>query len=123
MSWVAVWAGVLALGGCGAILRTTIGGAIDRRTDTRFPLGTFCVNLSGAFTVGVLFGAGVANDGLLLAGTALVGAYTTFSTWISDVETLQSSKHVEMALLDLFGSLLLGFGAALLGKLIGEAIF
>lgn len=116
-----LWAGVLVLGGIGAIFRTRIGAAIDKRKQTPFPLGTFVVNVSGSFLAGVLYGAAVAGDGELLASTALIGAYTTFSTWMADSEKLTCGGPAELVLLNVFGSLFAGLGAALLGMTIARA--
>jgi CrcB protein len=123
VSTVLLWAGVLALGGCGAVLRTSLGGAIDRHQRMAFPLGTFIINISGAFAAGLLSGAMISDDAHFLFGTALVGAFTTFSTWMGDSERLLREGHVETALANIFVSLLLGFGAVLLGKVIGESLF
>lgn len=123
MSQVLLWIGVLALGGCGAVLRTGIGATIDGHKQTSFPLGTFTVNMSGSFLVGLVYGAGVVGDAHLLVGTGLIGAYTTYSTWIGDSEKLLRGDQVQTAMLNLFGSILLGLGFALLGKLIGEGLF
>jgi fluoride exporter len=123
VSGVLLWAGVLVLGGCGAMLRTGVGAAIDGRRRTAFPLGTFAVNLSGGFLAGLLDGAEVAGDAGLLVSTGLIGAYTTFSTWMGDSETLVRGRQVQMAMLNLLGSLLLGVCAALLGKVVGAAFF
>jgi fluoride exporter len=123
VSTVLLWLGVLALGGCGAVLRTSLGAAIDQRKRFAFPLGTFLINVSGAFAAGLLYGAAISDDAHFLFGTALVGAYTTFSTWMGDSERLLRDGHVETALANIFVSLALGFGAALLGKGIGEALF
>lgn len=123
MNAALVWILGFGLGGAGAILRTLIGGTIDQRKGTAFPLGTFCVNLSGAFAGGVILGAGVSDDAHLLVSTALVGAYTTYSTWMTDSERLARTGSAEIAILNVFGSLLLGFGAAFLGKWVGEGLF
>lgn len=123
MSQVFLWLGVLALGGCGAILRTGIGATIDGHKRTSFPLGTFTVNMTGSFLVGLVYGAGVVGDAHLLVGTGLIGAYTTYSTWIGDSEKLLRGDQVQTAMLNLFGSILLGLGVALLGKLVGDGLF
>lgn len=123
MTDVLLWAGVVALGGVGAIFRTTIGGSIDGRKRMPFPLGTFVVNVSGAFLVGVLYGAGLGADPALLASTALIGAYTTFSTWMGDSEKLLAKGQVSVALLNVFASLFVGLGIAFLGKAFGTALF
>ncbi len=121
MNEVALWVGVVILGGIGAIFRTRIGAAIDRGKRTAFPLGTFCVNVSGSCIAGVLYGAGVGGDGELLASTALIGAYTTFSTWMADSERLSRTEPARLALLNVFGSLFAGLGAALVGMTIARA--
>jgi CrcB protein len=123
VSTALLWAGVLALGGCGAVARTALGAAIDRHKQFAFPLGTFLINISGAFAAGLLYGAAITDDAHFLFGTALVGAYTTFSTWMGDSERLLRAGDVETALANVFVSLALGFGAALLGKAIGETLF
>lgn len=123
MSGVFLWLGVLALGGCGAVLRTGIGATIDGRKRVSFPLGTFAVNLSGSFLVGLVYGAGVVGDAHLLVATGLIGAYTTYSTWIGDSEKLLRKGEAQTAVLNVLGSILLGLGAALLGKVVGEGLF
>lgn len=123
MSTVFLWLGVLALGGCGAMLRTGIGATIDGRKRTPFPLGTFTVNVSGSFLGGLLYGADLIGDAHLLVATGLIGAFTTFSTWIGDSEKLLREGDASTATLNLLGSLLIGLGAALLGKVVGDALF
>jgi CrcB protein len=123
MSTVFLWLGVLALGGCGAVLRTGIGATVDGHRHTTFPLGTFAVNVSGSFLVGVIYGAEVVGDASLLVGTGLIGAYTTYSTWIGDSEKLLRKGDAPTAVINLLGSILLGLGAALLGKVVGEGLF
>lgn len=123
MSTVFLWLGVLALGGCGAVLRTGIGATIDGHKRTSFPLGTFTVNMSGSFLVGLVYGADVVGDAALLIATGLIGAYTTYSTWIGDSEKLIRKGDAQTAVLNLLGTILLGLGAALLGKVVGEGLF
>jgi len=82
------WGAVGVLGALGSLLRHTVWRVCDDRLPTAFPLGTLVVNLSGAFALGILVGAGVGGDALVLAGTALLGAYTTFSTWMLETDRL-----------------------------------
>lgn len=123
MNTALVWICGFGLGGAGALLRTLLGGGVDARTRTAFPLGTLVVNLSGSFAAGVLLGAGLTDDAHLLVSTALVGAYTTYSTWITDSERLARDGRIEIALANVFGSLLLGFGLAFLGRWLGGLVF
>jgi CrcB protein len=118
---VLVWVGVALLGGVGAIGRFVLDGAITGATGSDLPWGTFAVNMSGAFVLGVLSGAAVDGDPLLLAGVALVGSYTTFSTWLLESHRLGEQRRPYALALNLAGSLVLGLGGAELGRLLGGA--
>jgi len=103
----AVWIGVGVLGGAGAVMRvllTRLGGGPGR--------GTLLVNVAGALGLGVLVGAGVEGDALLLLGGGLLGAFTTFSTWMAEAHDRRSAGLVLVALV-------LGLAAAALGRVIG----
>jgi CrcB protein len=117
---VLVWLGVGALGGVGALLRFGVDGFVAERagSSSEFPWGTFAVNISGAFVLGLLVGAALHGDALLLAGTALIGSYTTFSTWMFETHRLGEEGELWLALLNVAVSLAVGLGAAELGRLI-----
>ncbi len=105
-----VWVGVGLLGGLGAVARvllTRVGGGPVR--------GTLWVNLVGALGLGAMAGAGVGGDALLLLGGGLLGAFTTFSTWMAEAHERHSVALVA-------GALTLGLGAAALGRMIGAAL-
>jgi CrcB protein len=89
VSW-AVWVGVGLLGGAGAMSRLLLDGAIASRVGGAFPLGTLLVNLGGALVLGLLDGLAVGGTALVLLGTATIGSYTTFSTWM--LETRRSGR-------------------------------
>lgn len=113
------WAGVLVLGGVGATLRFLVDGAVSRRAGVRFPLGTLVVNLSGAVVLGLLAGLTLSHDAALLAGTATVGSYTTFSTWMLETQRAAEDGEVLSPAANLTISLTLGVAAAALGRLLG----
>lgn len=98
---VLVWAGVGALGGVGAVARVLLSRGTVR--------GTLLVNLGGAFALGLLAGAGVDGDARLLLGGGLLGAFTTFSTWMA---------QARRSWLLVPGALGLGLAAAALGRLV-----
>ena len=56
---VLVWVGVALLGGVGALGRWALDGLVSARWGRQFPLGTLAVNLTGAFLLGLLVGAGI----------------------------------------------------------------
>lgn len=115
---VLVWAGVAALGGVGALLRFGVDGYVAERAASEFPWGTFVVNISGAFLLGLVAGAALHGDALLLVGTATLGSYTTFSTWMLEAHRLGEDGVLWVALVNIVVSLVVGVGAAELGRLI-----
>jgi CrcB protein len=117
---VAVWVGVGLLGGVGACARVLLELAVRARTGAGWPWGHLVVNVSGAFALGVLAGAGVRGDARLLAGTALLGAYTTFSAWMLDADILWRDGRRAAAAANVLGSLALGLAAAALGQTVAS---
>ena len=59
MSSLALWVGVVLIGGLASIARFVVHGLFPRDSEAGFPLGTLAVNLSGSFVLGLLVGAGV----------------------------------------------------------------
>lgn len=118
---VLVWLGVAALGGVGAVLRLRLDALVQLRTDGEFPLGTFAVNVVGSFCLGLLVGLGIGGDALLLAGTGLLGSFTTFSTWMFETGRLAEDGEARIALANVGVSICAGLGAGALGWLIGAA--
>ena len=116
-----VWGGVALLGGAGALARFALDGAVGSRTGraSGFPLGTLAVNVSGALLLGLLSGAALAGDALVLAGAATLGSYTTFSTWMLESQRLAEDADARGAALNVLLSLAVGLAAAALGHTIG----
>ena len=115
----AVWAGVALLGGVGAVLRFLVDRTIASRIARSFPFGTQVVNLSGAMVLGFLSGLTLSPHVALLAGTALVGSYTTFSTWMLETQRLGEERQICPAVANIVVSVALGLAAAWLGQWIG----
>jgi CrcB protein len=119
MSPVLLWLGVGALGGLGALARLLLDALVSTNTAGRFPLGTLTVNLSGAALLGLLAGLALRGDSYLLAGTAAIGSYTTFSTWMLETHRLAEEESRLLLAANLLASLALGLGATALGRAIG----
>lgn len=122
MTDVLVWLGVAGFGALGALGRFRVGNAVTARRPSDFPLGTFVVNLTGGFVLGLLTGLSVAGDALLVLGTGLLGGYTTFSTWMVEAQRLGETGEWWFLWLYLFGSMLAGLAATGLGWLVGGAL-
>jgi CrcB protein len=119
---VLVWLGIALLGGVGAVLRFRLDRAVQERSAGEFPLGTLTVNLLGAFCLGLLTGLSVTGDALLLAGTALLASFTTFSTWMLETERSSEEGEMRIAAANVAVSFTGGLLAALLGWLLGAAL-
>jgi CrcB protein len=113
---VLVWAGVVLIGGIGSVARFMVDRAVARRAARPFPFGTLSVNISGAALLGFLGGLALSKEAALLAGTAFVGAYTTFSTWMLETQRLGEERQTISALANIVVSVLLGMAAAFLGQ-------
>jgi CrcB protein len=114
-----VWAGVACLGAVGALLRFFVDAIISGRVGRGLPFGTLIVNVSGAFVFGLLIGLGLTGTRLLLAGTATLGSYTTFSTWMFETQRLSEEGEFIGAAGNILISVAVGLGAAALGRLLG----
>lgn len=116
------WILVGVLGGSGAVARFVVDGVVGESSQAEFPWGTFVVNVSGAALLGVLVGAAVGANALLLAGTATLGSYTTLSTWILETHQLAQDDQLPTAAANLLASVVVGFAAVALGHWIGAAL-
>jgi len=113
-------------GGVGAIARFVLDGVIQDRTDSPLPLGTFVINVTGSFLLGVLAGLvishGVSTDAKLIAGTGFLGGYTTFSTYAYETLRLVEDRSDALATLNLLASIAIGLAAAATGLLVSGGL-
>lgn len=112
-----------AAGALGAVSRHQLESIVNRHWGDAFPWGTFAVNVSGSFVLGVLIGvfAQRLNVPLWLQAGATVGflgAYTTFSTLSMQVYRSTATGHLPVALANAVGSLVVGTLALYAGILL-----
>jgi len=119
---ILIWVAVALIGGAGSLARFLVDGAVSAAAGRDFPFGTMAVNISGAVLLGLVTGLALGNDEVLLAGTAAVGSYTTFSTWMLETQRLAEERQYRKAVLNVVVSLVLGVAAAALGRLIGAQL-
>ena len=103
----------------GATARYSVARAIPAATG-HFPWATFWTNLSGSFVLGfalILFLERFPPTRYLRAffAVGVVGAYTTFSTFVVDADLLLKDGHYATAALYVTGSLFGGLLAAWAG--------
>ena len=117
-------AGVAAAGALGAVLRHLVDRLVQRRIRSGIPLGILLVNLSGSLTLGVLVASGLRHGiptaWVTVAGTGLIGSYTTFSTFAFDTVRLAEADRRAVSLLNVVVSIAAGVGAAAAGLALGS---
>ncbi len=116
------WIGVAILGSLGSLARFLLDGAVSSRSSSSFPLGTLAVNASGALVLGLLTGMALSGEALLLVGSAAIGSYTTFSTWMLETHRLGEDGQLLAGALNVLVSVVVGIAAAELGRSIGVAL-
>lgn len=118
---------MVVLGGAaGSLARYVAGTAISTRFGGRFPLGTFIINVSGSFVIGLLMTLFTERwqphpHWRLLLVVGFLGGYTTFSSF--EYETYQAVRDGGqwVGALNVVASVLCGYlavwlGAALVGR-------
>jgi CrcB protein len=116
------WIGVGVFGAAGAYARFAVAAAVTARRPGDFPWGTFVVNLTGGFALGVLTGAGITGAALFVLGTGFMGGYTTFSTWMVETQRLGEDAELGLAGASLLGSMLAGLAATGAGWALAGAL-
>jgi CrcB protein len=119
------WVGV---GGfLGANARYWLGGWIQSRWGVAFPWGTFVINVTGSFLLGLFMALVTERYALpqtptlrLVVAIGFVGGYTTFSTFEYETLSLVSTGALLRAVGNAFGSLFAGFAAVWLGVVLGR---
>ncbi|MBO0777515.1 MAG: fluoride efflux transporter CrcB [Ktedonobacteraceae bacterium] len=121
---LALTGGVGVAGALGALARYLLGRWVARRVRSVFPYGTFIINLTGAFLIGILFALAdqkvIIQPLQILLATGFLGGYTTFSTMSWEGVQLMRSGGSRPGLLYITGSLMLGLVAAAAGLALGR---
>ncbi len=117
----------IGIAGClGALARYGLEGLVSRRA-AGFPWGTFAVNISGSFLLGLavtLLGERWTVAPWVRASVAIgfLGAYTTFSTLSLESYRLLEGRSYALAGANLVGSVTAGLVALYGGVVLGRAL-
>jgi fluoride exporter len=107
-------------GGIGSVCRYLLTLSINRQLTTAFLAGTFAVNVTGCFLIGLLYGVAIRYSWFnaewrLFLITGICGGYTTFSTFSYEAVGLIREGNYGYFLLYVAGSIVLGLLATMLG--------
>jgi fluoride exporter len=116
---IVIWLG----GGIGSVIRYGMQVAISRYVTVTFPAGTFLVNITGCFLIGLLYGiankyAWLTMEWRLFLITGLCGGYTTFSSFSFESVSLFRQGNYTYFILYILLSVILGLFATLGGMAI-----
>jgi len=118
----------IALGGAlGSIARYWVGATVASRVGTRFPWGTFVINITACVIIGFSMTylsrrANLNPAWRFLVPIGFIGAYSTFSTY--EWETLSTLRAGAFLIASTYaaGSLILGLAAVWCGSLLADLI-
>ena len=114
---------VLIGAGLGGLSRYWLGTWIMTNYRGRFPLGTFVINVSGSFLIGILMTLLIERlqphpNWRLFLVVGVLGGYTTFSSFEYEAYQAVRDGASEMALLYVAGSVILGYLGVWLGAML-----
>ena len=118
-------------GGIGSVCRYLVGLSITRQLNTAFPTiaafpaGTFVVNITGCFLIGLFYGIADRHSWLnadwrLFLITGICGGYTTFSSFSNESILLMRNGYFGYFLLYITLSVVLGLLATIGGAAVAR---
>lgn len=118
---------LVGMGGTfGAVSRFLIGQWIISKSKGKFPWGTWIINISGSFILGLFavlyWNKQIPQSLWFFFGTGFLGSYTTFSTFGYETMQMVQRKDIRAAIFYVFLSVLLGVVFAWLGSLFAANI-
>jgi len=119
---------VIGIGGfLGANARYLVAGWAAQRFGTTFPYGTFIINVSGSFILGLFLvvvqeRTFIHPNYRLFFAVGFLGAYTTFSTFTYESLRLLQDGSILLGLTNIFASVVIGLLGVVLGVVLGGLV-
>ncbi|WP_234342591.1 fluoride efflux transporter CrcB [Streptomyces sp. NRRL B-3648] len=124
MSTVIILPAVGAAAAVGAVARYVLDQYVRYRSPGAFPRGTWLINVTGSFLLGLLVGLGAQHalpeQVVAIGGVGFCGGYTTFSTFSYELVRLCDKRLVGKSLLYAVSSIAVGLAAAASALAIGS---
>jgi len=106
----------------GGILRYALSHFINNKFLSTFPFGTFTVNITGCFLIGLAFAMiekkDISTEMRLFLTTGLLGGFTTFSAFSIETINLFKEGHTAYAFGYIASSVIIGLLATYIGTLV-----
>jgi fluoride exporter len=119
---------IIALGGAiGSVLRFWAGGYVSGRLGSRFPYGTFVINITASFLIGFIMTILAERTHLSPAWRYLLvigflGGYSTFSSFEYETFRVFEDGELLIAAMNIALSVGVGFVAVWIGAITGRTI-
>lgn len=112
---------VMIGGAIGALMRYSASKLLAGICFFSMPLGTFIINIIGCFLLGILTGMGehcptLPRNLLLMLSVGVCGAFTTFSTFSSEMVKTMETGHITTAIFYAIASVSIGILLFWIGK-------
>lgn len=112
---------LVGIGGIlGSLSRFKLGKIIVLKTKSTFPIGTFIINITGAFLLGLLTSINYNNSIYSFFGDGFLGAYTTFSTFMYEGFSLFKNNRKLNAVFYMGISIIIGIVGYSIGYSLGK---
>ena len=114
-------------GAVGSVLRFWLGSYVGGRLGSRFPYGTFAVNISGSFLIGMVLTLMAERthwdaNWRYLIPIGFIGGYTTVSAFEYETFRLFQDGQMLTAALNVALSVIVGFAGVWAGAVAGRSI-
>jgi CrcB protein len=119
---------IVGIGGAlGSVLRFWVGSYIGGRLGSRFPYGTFVINVTGSFLIGMIVTIMAEKtewsaNWRYLIPIGFIGGYTTFSAFEYETFRLFQDGQMLSAVLNVTLSVVVGFVGVWAGMAAGRSI-
>ena len=116
----------IALGGAlGTLSRYGLSSATQQWLGSKFPWGTAVVNIIGCFLLGAFYAFAIGRwnlsaDARTVIFVGFIGAFTTFSTFVSETGQFLSDSRMLMGMGNVAFHVVAGIGVFFLGLAVGK---